>query len=115
MYVWLDALTNYISATNFFENHNKFWPADVHIIGKDILRFHAVYWPAFLMAAKLPLPKQVFGHGWILSGEEKMSKSKGNILDPVALIDKFGSDELRYYLMKEVIFGLDGNVNIEKF
>ena len=115
MYVWLDALTNYISATNFFENHNEHWPADVHIIGKDILRFHAVYWPAFLMAAKLPLPKQVFGHGWILSGEEKMSKSKGNILDPVALIDKFGSDELRYYLMKEVIFGLDGNVNIENF
>ncbi len=115
MYVWLDALTNYISATNFFENHNEYWPADVHIIGKDILRFHAVYWPAFLMAAKLPLPKQVFGHGWILSGEEKMSKSKGNILDPVALIDKFGSDELRYYLMKEVIFGLDGNVNIENF
>ena len=115
MYVWLDALTNYISATNFFENHNKYWPADVHIIGKDILRFHAVYWPAFLMAAKLPLPKQVFGHGWILSGEEKMSKSKGNILDPVALINEFGSDELRYYLMKEVIFGLDGNVNIENF
>lgn len=115
MYVWLDALTNYISATNFFENHNKFWPADVHIIGKDILRFHAIYWPAFLMAANLPLPKQVFGHGWILAGEEKMSKSKGNILDPLKLIDEFGSDELRYYLMKEVIFGLDGNINIDNF
>ena len=115
MYVWLDALTNYISATNFFENHNEYWPADVHIIGKDILRFHTIYWPAFLMAAKLPLPKQVFGHGWILSGEEKMSKSKGNILDPVALIDEFGSDELRYYLMKEIIFGLDGSVNLENF
>ena len=115
MYVWLDALTNYISATNFFDNHNEYWPADVHIIGKDILRFHAVYWPAFLMAAKLPLPKQVFGHGWILSGEEKMSKSKGNILDPIALINEFGSDELRYYLMKEVIFGLDGNVNLKNF
>jgi methionyl-tRNA synthetase len=115
MYVWLDALTNYISATNFFNNHNNFWPADVHIIGKDILRFHAVYWPAFLMAAKIPLPKQVFGHGWILSGQEKMSKSKGNILDPITLIDEFGSDELRYYLMKEVIFGLDGNVNLDNF
>ena len=115
MYVWLDALTNYISATNFFDNHNNFWPADVHIIGKDILRFHAVYWPAFLMAAKIPLPKQVFGHGWILSGQEKMSKSKGNILDPITLIDEFGSDELRYYLMKEVIFGLDGNVNLDNF
>mgnify|MGYP001299756185 FL=1 len=115
MYVWLDALTNYISATNFFDNHNNFWPADVHIIGKDILRFHAVYWPAFLMAAKIPLPKQVFGHGWILSGQEKMSKSKGNILDPITLIDEFGSDELRYYLMKEVIFGLDGSVNLDNF
>ena len=115
MYVWLDALTNYISATNFFDNHNNFWPADVHIIGKDILRFHAVYWPAFLMAAKIPLPKQVFGHGWILSGQEKMSKSKGNILDPITLIDEFGSDELRYYLMKEIIFGLDGNVNLDNF
>ena len=111
MYVWLDALTNYISATDYFNNHNNFWPADVHIIGKDILRFHAVYWPAFLMAAKLPLPKKVFGHGWILSGEEKMSKSKGNILDPIDLISKYGSDEIRYYLMKEVIFGLDGKIN----
>ncbi len=114
MYVWLDALTNYISATNFFES-NKFWPADVHIIGKDILRFHAVYWPAFLMAAKLPLPKQIFGHGWILSGEEKMSKSKGNILDPLELINEYGADELRYYLMKDVIFGLDGNINSDNF
>ncbi len=115
MYVWLDALTNYISATNFFENKNKFWPADLHIIGKDILRFHAIYWPAFLMAAKLPLPKQVFGHGWILSGEEKMSKSKGNILDPIELVNDYGSDELRYYLMKEVIFGLDGTINLDNF
>ena len=115
MYVWLDALTNYISAIDFFKTDNKFWPADVHIIGKDILRFHAVYWPAFLMAAKLPLPKKVFGHGWILSGEEKMSKSKGNILDPIELINEYGSDELRYYLMKEVIFGLDGNINLDNF
>jgi len=113
MYVWLDALTNYLSATNYFNNHNGFWPADVHIIGKDILRFHAVYWPAFLMAAKLPVPKQIFGHGWILSGEEKMSKSKGNILDPLELINQYGSDEIRYYLMKDVIFGLDGKINID--
>jgi len=113
MYVWLDALTNYVSATNFFKNHNGFWPSDVHIIGKDILRFHAIYWPAFLMAAKLPLPKKVFGHGWILSGEEKMSKSKGNILDPLELMNDFGVDEIRYYLMKEVIFGLDGKINLE--
>ena len=103
MYVWLDALTNYLSASNYFDNHSGFWPSNVHIIGKDILRFHAVYWPAFLMAAKLPVPKQIFGHGWILSGEEKMSKSKGNILDPVELINQYGSDEIRYYLMKDVI------------
>ena len=115
MYVWLDALTNYLSATNYFEKHNGFWPADVHIIGKDILRFHAVYWPAFLMAANLPLPKQIFGHGWILAGEEKMSKSKGNILDPLELINEYGSDETRYYLMKDVIFGLDGKINIDNF
>jgi len=115
MYVWMDALTNYISATNYFskENNNNFWPADIHIIGKDILRFHAVYWPAFLMAAKINLPKKVFGHGWILSGEEKMSKSKGNILDPIEIINEFGLDELRYYLMKEVIYGQDGKINLE--
>jgi len=115
MYVWLDALTNYLSATNYFENHSGFWPANIHIIGKDILRFHAVYWPAFLMAAKIPLPKQIFGHGWILSGDEKMSKSKGNILDPIQLIKEYGSDEIRYYLMKDVIFGLDGKINIDNF
>ena len=113
MYVWLDALTNYLSATDYFENHNDFWPANVHIIGKDILRFHAVYWPAFLMAAKIPLPNQIFGHGWILSGEEKMSKSKGNILDPIVLINEYGSDGIRYYLMKDVIFGSDGTINID--
>ena len=112
MYVWLDALTNYVTAANFFSD-KSFWPADIHIIGKDILRFHAVYWPAFLMAADIPLPKKVFGHGWILSGDEKMSKSKGNILDPIEIIDEFGLDEIRYYLMKEVIYGLDGKINID--
>tara|TARA_B110000503_G_scaffold58032_1_gene92841 strand:+ start:3025 stop:4467 length:1443 start_codon:yes stop_codon:yes gene_type:complete len=112
MYVWLDALTNYITAANFF-GEKPFWPADIHIIGKDILRFHAVYWPAFLMAAEIPLPKKIFGHGWILSGDEKMSKSKGNILDPIEIVDEFGLDEIRYYLMKEVIYGLDGKINID--
>ena len=112
MYVWLDALTNYITASKFFDG-KTFWPADLHVIGKDILRFHAVYWPAFLMAADIPLPKQIFGHGWILSGEEKMSKSKGNILDPIEIIDEYGLDEIRYYLMKEVIYGLDGKINIQ--
>jgi len=101
IYVWLDALTNYISALNYPDMNNdllkKYWPANVHLIGKDILRFHAVYWPAFLLAAKIPLPKKVYGHGWILSGEEKMSKSKGNILDPIEIIDQYGLDPLRYY------------------
>src|SRR5210317_1512433 len=115
MYVWMDALTNYISATNYFSKENSyyFWPADIHIIGKDILRFHAVYWPAFLMAAKIPLPLKVFGHGWILSDEKKMSKSLGNILDPLGIIDKYGIDQLRYYLLKEVSLGNDGNVSME--
>lgn len=112
MYVWLDALTNYLTASNYF-NKNCFWPASLHIIGKDILRFHAIYWPAFLMAAKIPLPKKIFGHGWILSGDEKMSKSKGNILDPIEIINEYGLDEIRYYLMKEVIYGLDGKINID--
>ena len=112
VYVWLDALTNYLTATNYFDE-NSFWPADVHIIGKDILRFHAVYWPAFLLAAEIPLPKKIFGHGWILSGDEKMSKSKGNILDPIEIVNEFGLDEIRYYLMKEVMYGLDGNINID--
>ena len=112
IYVWLDALTNYLTATNYFDE-NSSWPADVHIIGKDILRFHAVYWPAFLLAAEIPLPKTIFGHGWILSGDEKMSKSKGNILDPIEVVNEFGLDEIRYYLMKEVMYGLDGNINID--
>jgi methionyl-tRNA synthetase len=118
IYVWLDALTNYISALNYPDTKDilfkKFWPASVHLIGKDILRFHAVYWPAFLMAAKIPLPKKVYGHGWILSGEEKMSKSKGNILDPLDIINTYGLDPLRYYLIKEVSFGNDGNISQDR-
>jgi methionyl-tRNA synthetase len=118
IYVWLDALVNYLSALNYpnikdplFKN---FWPADVHLIGKDILRFHAVYWPAFLLAANIPLPKKIYGHGWILSGEEKMSKSKGNILDPIDIINQYGLDPLRYYLIKEVSFGNDGNISQDR-
>ena len=115
IYVWLDALTNYISALNYpnikDDLFQTYWPASVHLIGKDILRFHAVYWPAFLMAAKIPLPKKIFGHGWILSGEEKMSKSKGNILDPLDIIENYGIDPLRYYLIKEVSFGNDGSIS----
>ena len=118
IYVWLDALTNYISALNYPDKNDemfkKFWPASVHLIGKDILRFHAVYWPAFLLAAKLPLPSKIYGHGWILSGEEKMSKSKGNILDPIEIINQYGLDPLRYYLIKEVSFGNDGNISQER-
>ena len=92
----------------------NFWPASVHLIGKDILRFHAVYWPAFLMAAKITLPNKVYGHGWILSGDEKMSKSKGNILDPLDIIETYGLDPLRYYLIKEVSFGNDGNISQDR-
>ncbi len=118
IYVWLDALTNYLSALDYpnidNDKYENFWPASVHIIGKDILRFHAVYWPAFLLAANLPLPKTIYGHGWILSNEEKMSKSKGNILDPLEIIDKYGLDPLRFYLLKEVSFGNDGNISKEK-
>ena len=118
IYVWLDALTNYLSALNYPDENNNlyknFWPADLHIIGKDILRFHAIYWPAFLLAAGLKPPKRVYGHGWILSGDEKMSKSKGNILDPLEIIDIYGLDPLRYYLIKEVSFGNDGNISKEK-
>ena len=118
IYVWLDALTNYISALNYPDTNNemykKFWPASIHLIGKDILRFHAIYWPAFLLAAKIDLPKKIYGHGWILSGDEKMSKSKGNILDPIKIIDQYGLDPLRYYLIKEVSFGNDGNISQER-
>ena len=117
IYVWLDALTNYLSALNFpNQNDNlykNFWPASLHVIGKDILRFHAIYWPAFLLAAKIEPPKRVFSHGWILSGDEKMSKSKGNILNPVEIINKYGIDQLRYYLMKEVSHGSDGSISLK--
>ena len=117
IYVWLDALTNYLSALNYPDTNNKlyknFWPASLHVIGKDILRFHAIYWPAFLLAAGIEPPKRVFGHGWILSGDEKMSKSKGNILNPIEIIDSYGVDEMRYYLMKEVSHGSDGNISIK--
>ncbi|WP_375358712.1 methionine--tRNA ligase [Candidatus Tisiphia endosymbiont of Neophilaenus lineatus] len=112
IYVWLDALTNYISALGYpndTSKYNKFWPADVHIVGKDILRFHAVYWPAFLMAAGLPLPKCVMAHGWWTNEGQKISKSIGNVIDPLQLIKEFGLDPVRYYLMREVIFGSDGN------
>ena len=118
IYVWLDALTNYLSALNYPDKNDilfkKYWPATVHLIGKDILRFHAIYWPAFLLAAKITLPLKIYGHGWILSGEEKMSKSKGNILDPLKIIETYGLDQLRYYLAKEVSFGNDGNISKEK-
>ena len=118
IYVWLDALTNYLSALNYPDTDDElfknFWPASLHLIGKDILRFHAVYWPAFLLAAKIELPKKVYGHGWILSGEEKMSKSKGNILDPIDIIKRYGLDPLRYYLIKEVSFGNDGNISQDR-
>ena len=107
-----------MSAINYPDKNDelfkKFWPASVHLIGKDILRFHAVYWPAFLLAAKIELPKKIYGHGWILSGEEKMSKSKGNILDPIEIIKNYGLDPLRYYLIKEVSFGNDGNISQER-
>jgi len=117
IYVWLDALSNYLSALNYPNTNNKlyksFWPASLHVIGKDILRFHAIYWPAFLLAADIPPPKRVFGHGWILSGDEKMSKSKGNILNPIEIINTYGIDQLRYYLIKEVSLGTDGNISLK--
>ena len=118
IYVWLDALTNYLSALDYPNEKNRlyvnFWPANIHFIGKDILRFHAVYWPAFLLAAGIKPPQRVYGHGWILSGDEKMSKSKGNILDPIEIINTYGLDALRYYLLKEVSFGNDGNISKDK-
>ena len=117
MYVWVDALTNYITATGYLDQtpgpRAKYWPADAHIIGKDIIRFHAVYWPAFLMSAKLPLPKRVFAHGFLLNKGEKMSKSLGNVVDPVNLVNHFGLDQVRYFFMREVSFGQDGSYSEE--
>jgi len=112
MYVWLDALTNYITALDWDEGaeaFEKYWPADLHMVGKDILRFHAVYWPAFLMAAELPLPKRVFAHGWWTNEGEKISKSLGNVIDPLKLVEEYGLDQTRYFLMREVPFGRDGD------
>jgi methionyl-tRNA synthetase len=115
MYVWVDALTNYVTATGWPEAHdrNDWWPADVHVIGKDIVRFHAVYWPAFLMSAGLPVPKRVFGHGFLFNKGEKMSKSVGNVLDPFALAEGYGVDQLRYFFCREVPFGQDGSYSHE--
>jgi methionyl-tRNA synthetase len=116
MYVWVDALTNYITATGFPDATNpraKFWPADAHVIGKDITRFHAIYWPAFLMSAGLPLPKQIVVHGFLFNRGEKMSKSVGNVIDPFALIAHYGIDPLRYFFLREVPFGQDGNYSHE--
>ena len=113
MYVWLDALTNYLTAIGWSEDgegdYSVRWPADLHMVGKDILRFHAVYWPAFLMAADIALPKRVFAHGWWTNEGQKISKSVGNVIDPIALVDEFGLDQTRYFLMREVPFGRDGD------
>ena len=117
MYVWLDALTNYLTGIGYpdtdLDTYRRFWPADLHVIGKDVVRFHAVYWPAFLMSASLPLPKQVFGHGHVLLRGEKMSKSAGNVVDPDGLIDAFGVDAVRYFLLRDVTFGQDGSYSPE--
>ena len=119
IYVWIDALTNYITALGYgSENeskYQKYWPADVHLVGKEIVRFHTIYWPIMLMALDLPLPKKVFAHGWLLMKDGKMSKSKGNVVDPVTLIDRYGLDSLRYYLLREVPFGSDGVFTPESF
>lgn len=112
MYVWLDALTNYISALGYpdeSESYKNFWPADLHIVGKDILRFHAIYWPAFLMAADITLPKKIIAHGWWTNEGQKISKSLGNVINPIDLVKEFGLDQTRYFLMREVPFGQDGN------
>lgn len=116
MYVWVDALTNYITGAGFPDESNprwRYWPADLHVIGKDIVRFHAVYWPAFLMSAGIELPKRVFAHGFLFNKGEKMSKSVGNVIDPFALIDHYGLDQVRYFFLREVPFGQDGNYSHE--
>lgn len=117
MYVWIDALTNYLTGAGFPEtesdHYKRYWPADLHIIGKDIVRFHAVFWPAFLMSADLPLPKRVFGHGFLFNKGEKMSKSVGNVINPIAMAEQYGVDALRYFLLREVPFGQDGSYSHE--
>jgi len=119
VYVWLDALTNYVSALGYGSGDDglfrRYWPAALHLVGKDILRFHCVYWPAFLMSAGLPLPRQVYGHGWWLRDEKKMSKSLGNVVRPDALIERFGADALRYFLLRDMTFGLDASFSDEGF
>ncbi|MGO4544338.1 methionine--tRNA ligase [Paenibacillus sp. 2TAB23] len=120
IYVWIDALSNYITALGYGDEgkdqkYRDFWPADVHLVGKEIVRFHTIYWPIMLMALDLPLPKKVFAHGWLLMKDGKMSKSKGNVVDPVMLIDRYGLDALRYYLLREVPFGADGTFTPENF
>lgn len=117
MYVWVDALTNYLTGIGYpdvkSDGYKRFWPADLHIIGKDIVRFHAVYWPAFLISAGLPLPKKIFGHGFVLNRGEKMSKSVGNVVDPLDMAQTYGVDQLRYFLLREVSFGQDGSYSHE--
>lgn len=116
MYVWVDALTNYLTGIGFPDeggDYAKYWPANLHLIGKDIVRFHTIYWPAFLMSAQLPVPQQVFGHGFLLNRGQKESKSLGNVTDPMALAEQFGVDSLRYFLMREVAFGQDGSYSPE--
>ena len=112
MYVWVDALSNYITALGYensrYDDYAKYWPADIHMVGKEILRFHTILWPAMLMALDLPLPKRVFGHGWLLLEGGKMSKSKGNVVDPVVLCDRYTTDAIRYFLLREIPFGNDG-------
>ena len=116
MYVWVDALTNYITGAGFPDENGprwRYWPADVHVIGKDIVRFHAVYWPAFLMSAGIELPKRVFAHGFLFNRGEKMSKSVGNVVDPFDLVEAYGVDQVRYFFLREVVFGQDGNYSHE--
>lgn len=117
VYVWVDALTNYINALGYGSEDDslfqKYWPADIHLVGKEIVRFHTIIWPIMLHALGLPLPKQVFGHGWLVMGGGKMSKSKGNVVDPVKLCERYSSDAVRYFLMREMPFGADGEFSNE--